>query len=75
MPLGQLPVLKVDGKSYCQTAAIAKFAGGRAHAAGALPALDEIEGLRCNMIAETVREVIEGINKDGYGAMAKAEGT
>jgi len=27
------------------------------------------------MIAETVREVIEGINKDGYGAMAKAEGT
>jgi len=74
LPLGQLPVLKVDGKCFSQSEAISRFAGGRAHGTGVLPQLNEVEGIACNMISETVREVMDVMNKVAYGCFMKAEG-
>ena len=70
MPLGQLPSLKVDGVVYCQTAAIVEFASRKA----CLPKLTDTEALAANMVIETVREVMDAINKTAYSAMAATEG-
>ena len=70
MPLGQLPALKVDGVVYCQTAAIIEFAAEKA----SLPKLTGIEALSANMVIETVREVMEAMNKTAFTAMSATEG-
>lgn len=53
LPLGQLPVVHVDGTTYGQSMAIARFAGKRA---GLYPE-DAVAALRVDMICETFVEL------------------
>merc|ERR1712061_809439 len=48
LPLGQLPILKIDGVMYCQTQAINAYCGKLAK----LPALSDIEELKNHMMNE-----------------------
>jgi len=52
LPLGQVPVLKVDGAQYCQTAAIVNYAAKLAK----LPKLSDMEQLRNKMVCEVLQE-------------------
>ena len=36
--------------------------------------LNEVEGIACNMVSETVREVTDALNKVGLDNFMKAEG-
>ena len=49
LPLGQLPILKIDGVMYCQTQAINAYCGKLAK----LQALGDIEELKNHMMNET----------------------
>ena len=64
-PLGQVPVLKVDGIMYCQTQAIndyvAKLSG--------LPKLSLTDELISKMIQETVNEIFEATIVGAFMAM------
>jgi glutathione S-transferase len=53
-PLGFVPVLKVDGKDYCQSNSLTRYA---AKLAGWYPA-SELEALKCDMIAESLSELM-----------------
>ncbi|TMW63430.1 hypothetical protein Poli38472_002371 [Pythium oligandrum] len=53
LPLGQLPVVTVDGKVYPQSMAMARYAG---RLSGLYPT-DALEALNVDMIIETVAEV------------------
>jgi len=64
LPLGQLPVLKVDGVMYCQTQAINAYCGKLAK----LPALNDIEELRNHMLNETCNEVFAALIKPSFAA-------
>merc|ERR1712136_255026 len=66
LPLGQLPVLKVDGVMYCQTQAINAYCGKLAK----LPALSDIEELKNHMVNETTNEVFEAMVKPSFAAAA-----
>jgi len=55
LPLGQLPLLKVDGETYVQSVAIARFAATQA----GLPTLDTKQLLRSNMMIETLNELFD----------------
>jgi len=65
LPLGQLPVLKVDGMMYCQTQAINAYCGKLAK----LPALSDIEELKNHMVNETTNEVFAAIIKPAFAAI------
>ena len=52
MPLGQVPVLKVDGEMFCQMNAIVNYAANLA-----LPKLSALEQFRSDMVCETLKEV------------------
>ncbi|GAB9468300.1 hypothetical protein Gpo141_00005619 [Globisporangium polare] len=74
LPLGQLPVLQVDGATYAQSMAIARYA---AKLAGLYPA-DAVDALRADMISETLndlRGVYSAIMYREPDAAAKAEKT
>jgi glutathione S-transferase len=55
LPLGQLPILKVDGETYVQSVAIMRYAAARA----GLPALNPVQELRSNMLVDTLNEVFK----------------
>jgi len=65
LPLGQLPLLKVDGETYVQSVAIARFAAAQA----GLPTLDARQLLRSNMLIDTLNELFD---KSVIPAFAKA---
>jgi len=65
LPLGQLPVLKIDGVMYCQTQAINAYCGKLAK----LPALSDIEELKNHMMNETCNEVFEGMVNAAFAAL------
>jgi len=50
MPLGQLPVLEVDGQKFAQSAAIARFVAKKHGLMGA----DDVEALKVDMVLETM---------------------
>ena len=68
LPLGQVPVLKVDGQMYCQTQAINAYCGKLAK----LPALSDIEELKNHMMNETTNEVFAAMIKPAFAAIAGA---
>jgi len=49
MPLGQLPVLEVDGVKFCQQLSIARFLARRFGLVG-----DELQALKVDMVVETM---------------------
>lgn len=53
LPLGQLPVLEVEGKMYSQSMAIARYA---AKVAGLSPE-DPLQALEIDMISETIKDL------------------
>ena len=55
LPLGQLPILKVDGETFVQSVAIMRFAAAQA----GLPALDPVQELRSNMLVDTMTEIFD----------------
>eukprot|EP01066_Platyproteum_vivax_P009699 Platyproteum_vivax@DN4286_c0_g1_i1.p1 len=60
LPLGQLPILEVDGKVYCQSNAILHYAGTRS---GFYPK-DPLEAMRCDQAIETMNDILMKIPKD-----------
>eukprot|EP00980_Cylindrotheca_fusiformis_P008448 scaffold1786_cov138-Cylindrotheca_fusiformis.AAC.6 len=54
-PLGFMPVLKVGDTQYCQSVSLARYA---AKLAGWYPA-DDLEALKCDMVAESINEVMD----------------
>ena len=64
-PLGQVPVLKVDGIMYCQTRAIVDYV---AKLSG-LPKLSSADELKSEMVMETVNEVFETTIVGAFMAM------
>merc|ERR1711962_110672 len=65
LPLGQVPVLKVDGKMFCQSAAITRYAAQYAR----LSDCDVNETLTSNMIVDTITEVVEKSTLAPFKAM------
>lgn len=57
LPLGQVPVLEVDGETFAQSIAFARYA---AKLAGLYPS-DPVEALRVDMLVDTLSEIIEPI--------------
>ena len=55
LPLGQLPILKIDGETYAQSVAIMRFAAAQA----GLPALNPVQELRSNMLVDTMTEIFD----------------
>ncbi|CAJ1952881.1 unnamed protein product [Cylindrotheca closterium] len=52
-PLGFVPVMKIDGKQYCQSLSLTRYA---AKLADWYPA-SEFQALKCDMVAETINEL------------------
>lgn len=67
-PLGQLPVLKVDGVSFCQTKAILAFCQKQTN----FRKLKGTESLKADMVYESVEEAWMKMLKPGYLAKAAA---
>lgn len=53
-PLGNIPVLKIDGTDYCQSLALITYA---AKIAGWYPE-DPLDALKCDEVANSISEVI-----------------
>eukprot|EP01066_Platyproteum_vivax_P009700 Platyproteum_vivax@DN4286_c0_g1_i2.p1 len=60
LPLGQVPILEVDGKVYCQSNAILHYAGTRS---GFYPK-DPLEAMRCDQAIETMSDILTKIPKN-----------
>ena len=58
LPCGQVPVLEVDGETYCQSASILRYVG---KAAGLYPA-DPATALRCDMVCDALDELRRDLN-------------
>jgi glutathione S-transferase len=52
-PLGSVPVLRYQGRQYCQSVSIARYA---AKLAGWYP-VGELDALTCDMVAESINEL------------------
>ena len=65
MPLGQVPVLKTDGLDINQSNAIINWAVRN----GDLPKLSCEEASKSDMVAETCREVFDGVRMPAFRAM------
>lgn len=63
LPLGQLPILKVDGEDFCQSIAIARYAASQCDD---MPKLDAKQELRSNMLIDTLNECFEGMVKPAF---------
>ncbi|TMW63431.1 hypothetical protein Poli38472_002372 [Pythium oligandrum] len=57
LPLGQLPLLTVDGKVYLQSMAIARYAGRL----GGLYPSDPLEALQIDTIIECLSEILDAV--------------
>lgn len=62
LPLGQLPVLQVDGKTYAQSMAIARYA---AKLSGLYPQ-DPLQALAADMISETFMDLMVAVIDYSY---------
>jgi len=69
LPLGQVPVIKVDGVMYSQTQAINAYCGKLAK----LPVLNDIEELKNHMMNETANEVFGATIKPAFAAIEGAD--
>jgi len=67
-PLGQLPVLKVDGVTFCQTKAILAFCQKQT----TFKKLKGVESLKADMVYESIEEAWMKMLKPGYVAKAAA---
>lgn len=56
-PLGQLPLLKIDGHEYCQTRSLTRYAAKKA---GWYPS-DPLEALKCDEAADTLSEIMPNV--------------
>jgi len=56
-PLGQLPLLKIDGNEYCQSRALERYV---AKFAGWYPS-DPLEALKCDEAADTISEIVDKV--------------
>merc|ERR1712189_20126 len=65
LPLGQLPVLKVDDKMMCQTKAIVRYTIAK----GEYEKLSPVEALTSDMVDETTQEMFEALVKAAFGAI------
>lgn len=65
MPLGQVPILKTDGLTVNQSNAIINWAVRN----GDLPKLSCEENSKSDMVAETCREVFDGVRMPAFAAM------
>ena len=54
LPFGQLPLLQIDGLELVQSQAIIRYLAKRSNLIGK----DSIDELKCDVIAETVRDLI-----------------
>ena len=63
LPLGQLPILKVDGEDFCQSIAIARYAASQCDD---MPKLDAKQELRSNMLIDTLGECFDGMVKPAF---------
>ena len=70
LPLGQMPVLIVDGVMYCQTAAIVTYV---AKLAG-LSKLTDLEELTSSMIVESLSEIGDAVSKSAFAARSAVDG-
>ena len=59
MPMGQLPVLEVDGETICQSMTIARFCARRFGLAGK----DELEGALADQVVEHVSDFLNELVK------------
>ncbi|UJR25531.1 hypothetical protein I4U23_006877 [Adineta vaga] len=55
MPLGQMPVLEINGEKYPQSASIARYVARQFKLAGK----DDLESLKCDIIVDTMQEINE----------------
>ena len=54
-PLGVVPVMKLEGKSYVQSVSLTRYAAKLA-GAGWYPA-NELDALKCDMVADSINEL------------------
>ena len=69
LPCGQVPTLRVGGRTYCQSAAILRWAGRRA---GLYPECAE-EQLRCDMVCDALDELRRDLNPLWYKAALRRD--
>lgn len=62
-PLGFVPVMKIDGKQYCQSQSLIRYA---AKLANWYPA-SEFQALKCDMVGETINELVGMAPKVSFG--------
>lgn len=68
LPLGQLPTLQVNGQTYAQSMAIARYAAKRS---GLYPS-DALDALRADMISETLTDTTNAFITAMFGEMDAA---
>ncbi|CAF3337253.1 unnamed protein product [Rotaria socialis] len=56
MPLGQLPVLEIDGEKFPQSVAIARYLARQLKLGGK----NDLESMKCDIIVDTMQEINEG---------------
>jgi len=70
-PLGQVPLLRVNGKEFCQSTAIVNYCAKLAK----IDQLEPLEALKVDMFVETAKEVFDKMRLSSYPALqsVKAE--
>jgi glutathione S-transferase len=69
LPFGELPLLQIDNVELVQPQAIIRYLANRANIAGSSPE----DALKCDMIAETCRELIDLAVEVPFKKVASAE--
>lgn len=64
-PLGFLPILKVDGKSYCQSVALARYAAKKA---GWYPK-DDLEALVVDEVFDNLNDLMAQVPRVSYNIL------
>ncbi|TGZ56266.1 Uncharacterized protein DBV15_12100 [Temnothorax longispinosus] len=57
MPMGQLPILKIDGKTYHQSRAIARFIAKRSNLYGS----DEFEAMEIDATVDSIEDIRQAL--------------
>ncbi|CAF0937015.1 unnamed protein product [Adineta ricciae] len=55
MPLGQLPVLEINGEKYPQSGSLARYVARQFKLAGK----DDLESFKCDIVVDTIQEINE----------------